>query len=167
MSKLKKTFYFLAWGCLFVWIVRPWMFSWLKIGFLDPSLEEIYRSIWVILIPLCLSILIIGKKDLGKLSNAKSALIAISVISSFCFIICINFLLSFCTQNFSKPLYINKNRTKEIRKVDLNCGAWDSDMSIEMVETRVFLRVFIWYSVINEGEIDYSNWTKTSFSELE
>jgi len=151
---------FIAWLIIGLWFIRSIIFRLINIDFITSDIEENFKLIWTILIPISVGTLILYSWNDLKFNFKRTIIFTLGIILSAVLIIVLNFFSSFCVLSFSETIYSNKNGNLEIKRRVLNCGAGDSNPSNEMVKTYSLGKYLIWNSEIQKEDINENEWRK-------
>jgi len=160
MKRKNTTLKFIAWIIIGLWFTRSLIFRLINIDFTTGEIEENFKLIWIVLIPVSVGTLILYSWNDLKFNFKRTIIFALGITLSTALIIVINFFSSFCALTFSETIYSNKNEKLEIKRRVLNCGAGDSDPSNEMVKTYSLGKYLIWNSAIEKEDINKNEWRK-------
>ena len=152
----------IAWSVIGLWLTRGFIFRLFSIEFATIEIARTFRQIWIVLVPLAISILIY------KSMNEKTSLwkkvfkLTLGTIFSMVIIIVLNFTSSICEWQFDYVRYVHKTEKKKIQNRFMDCGATTDEIPYKLVITQPLGNYLISYQRIELSEIDLTNWIKKS-----
>lgn len=158
MSKRLKYLKIISLSLIFLWFLRPLIFTLFYIDFPDSETRSIFKVINSFAVTISVGALIHISSTKTNKKSLSTIIIACSF--SFLFIVGVNKLSNFCFPTYSKTIYKNINNSSTIKERIFNCGAGDSDSPYGLVVTNKFLFFLIKFEPIKKVDIDSRVWQK-------
>lgn len=146
-----------------VWLFRIILFKLIQITFSTSEIEQNFRHIWLILIPLSIIVSLIISWNDSKVTLIRVMGLLIAFCFSFCVIFILNLISGMCGTVYSEAYYVHKTKHLTIKYKSVDCGATDSTPYRNLVIIRNLGPYLIKYSTISEEEIKTEEWTQLSY----
>ena len=160
MQKHLNILKYVAWAILCLWLTRGIFFKIFQIDFATIKIAREFRTVWLILVPVSIGILIINswksktsksKKEIGLLIGFTTASVLMMIITFFS---------SICEWQFNYVQYEHRFHNMKIQTRFVDCGATTSGEPYELVVTKPIGKYLVKYRPIKENEIHKDEWLR-------